>query len=208
MDETDYKRTSEFLRLAEAGDLAGVTRLLSEGFPVDASVFDGETALCRAAELGLADMARLLLDAKADPNCDAHWRPLARAVSGFGDRGLMTALLLSEGADPEGRSGNYGVAALHEAECAKAAELLIHAGADIEVLDARGETPIVAAVNRGIMGVAFVLLDAGADAGKVVLCDRDAARRFSEAAASREADELGILIAEGRQEGGKGHGRI
>lgn len=90
----------------------------------------GKTALLVAAERGLHDIVRLLLEAGADASAvsDDGWTPLLFAGFDF-DRALVK-LLLAHGADVNARSA-LG-APLHFAQDTEIARALIAAGADVK----------------------------------------------------------------------------
>ncbi|HEX2312884.1 MAG TPA: ankyrin repeat domain-containing protein [Thermomonospora sp.] len=88
---------------------------------------------------------------------------------------------LAAGADPCAALHAVGNTPLHEAlweeeASAEVVELLIEHGADVEAVNALGETPLWCAVRRRHADAARVLLDAGADAWRPVVGDRSAGR--------------------------------
>jgi ankyrin len=137
---------------AREGDVAIAARLLAVGVPVDARDAEyGQTALMIAAREGRADVARLLLDAGADVNAatragavPAFRSPSQNAGSkgagiirgGWPERGMRppipgakTPLLYAT------RRGNLAIT-----------RLLVDAGADPELADADGVTPLLNAI--------------------------------------------------------------
>jgi ankyrin repeat protein len=99
------------------------------------SRYDG-TALIAAAHLGHAEAAKLLIDAKAPLN---H-------VNNLGWTALMEAIVLGNG----GLNHTATVSAL------------VEAGADVNVADKQGTTPLQHARRRGYVEIARILENAGA----------------------------------------------
>jgi len=103
------------------------------------------TALIRAAETGIVEMAQVLLDAGAPVDglcdCDGGETPLwAASVAGLTE---MVRFLLSAGADPNAAAFR-GATALHAAVVRDRHDiipLLLRAGADPDRPDANGRTP-------------------------------------------------------------------
>ncbi len=136
---------------AMVGDTGAVRRLLSLGFPVDATDAKGCTALLRAAGGGHAETLELLLERGADPQRAAHTgaTPLSAAVSMR--HGAIVERLLATGAALEQRlPGDVTVLMLAAALglpdiCAR----LLTAGANIQAADAQGLTPLHCAALYG-----------------------------------------------------------
>ena len=124
------------------------------------------------------DDARLLtelLDGGADPNAaDPQYghTPLSRAC--FRDRLEIVDLLLQRGAEPnqrltyrspvDGRT-EEGVVALMFARSAEVVTALLRAGANPNVCDLAGETPLMRAALGAPPAATQVLIDAGAERG-------------------------------------------
>jgi ankyrin repeat protein len=123
---------------------------------------------------GKNDTATLtrLLDAGEDPNCIAEHAghtPLYNAC--FGDSTDAVALLLKRGADPNKKFDYHsfidgrverGLTAIMLAQSPKVALALINAGAEVNISDFDGRTPLMRAAFRGHTEVVSVLLAAGA----------------------------------------------
>lgn len=115
------------------------------------------------------DVIRLLVSFGADPNAPAPSgeTPLLLSLRKGAPFSELTALLLELGADPNGLS--QGVrpleAASREPASALQLELLLNHGADIRLKDARGSSPLIAAVTAPSPETEKVrlLLQAGAD---------------------------------------------
>ena len=129
--------------------------------------------LFRAAGTDDVEQIRVLVSAGADPNIispQAGHTPLYNACFGKALRAVDTLLKL--GADPnkrftyrsfvDGRVEADAVALMY-AGTAEIAQALIAAGAEVNVADADGTTPLMRAAFRGSLDVVRVLLAAGAD---------------------------------------------
>ena len=149
-------------------DVTAVRSLIAQGADVNAAQGDGMTALHWAADLGNAEVARLLIAAGA--HLDAHTRigeltPLLIAAEA-GSAGVVE-VLLGAGADADARSTVGGGTALHyaaEAGSADAVRALLDHGVDPNVRQSQWEqTPLIYAASRNRVDVIEVLLEHGAD---------------------------------------------
>lgn len=84
-------------------------------------------------------------------------------TAGEGDAGVLT-VLLQRGARPDAGAGEtpalFAAAAANHTECIR---VLLEAGADINVRNTKGSTPLMAAAFHGKLDALRQLLDAGAD---------------------------------------------
>jgi ankyrin repeat protein len=144
-----------------AGDAESVAALLERGVAPD-SRFDGSTPLYQAAVQGETELARLLLDAGADPDLisggESEGTPLC-AASCYGNVEIVRALLAHR-ANPNLRENELWTplrwAASHGHE--EVARMLLAAGADPDLA-----SPLVEAARRGSLGVVHALLEHGAN---------------------------------------------
>ena len=131
----------------------------------------GLTPLALAVMNGADGLIEALLQGGADANLPdiKGWTPLMHAVS-QNNLNLMQ-LLLSHGAKVDYRGGEQAWSALHltvsrdrrkQNDFADAAQLLIHAGANIEISNAQGLTPLMLASYNNALKTAEVLLKSGA----------------------------------------------
>jgi truncated hemoglobin YjbI len=134
----------------------------------------GRTLLHDAAGGWHPELITLLLRLGADANArdDFGHTPLYCAgnavleVEGMGRGGEAVRALVKGGADVNARDGVKRCTALHVAARrgrVEVAEALVACGADLEVRDSAGDTPLRRAVNCGKPGVAVFLLSKGAD---------------------------------------------
>jgi hypothetical protein len=93
--------TSELWRLAEAGDVEEVERILSRGVDVNARNKYGMTALMRAAYHGHERTVRALLDHGANPNLARNDRFTAVALAAFFGHTETVKTLIEHGATTE-----------------------------------------------------------------------------------------------------------
>ena len=117
--------------------------------------------------LGRVDAVRALIDLGADVRYRglAANTPLHCAVARHGSEAEaveMTRLLLAAGAEANAANDN-GQTPLHWVHHAACVDLLVDAGADLEVRDGGGRTPICIAVARGRHEAVLRMADRGAD---------------------------------------------
>ena len=165
--DLDARDPSGFTPLAVAarhGRTAAVEMLLSRGAAVDAAHPALGTPLMLALSNGHAEAARVLLAGGADVHAQHDgYDALASAVRGNCPECLE--LVLGAGADPctAGRRCNVLTLAAHDAGVAVLRRLL-EAGANPNLPDSDGTTPLFAAVDCQSAEAARALLGAGADA--------------------------------------------
>ena len=144
------------LHHAAVGHPDTVTMLLDRGADVHQPSASGRTAILGAAAAGNLATVRALLAHGADANRSKYDGPAV--LSGEGERPLHVAvhfpkvvdLLLEHGADPDGRMYFTGETPLHLAAEGCEAEtlaLLLARGADPNVQDEHGDTPLTRAVR-------------------------------------------------------------
>lgn len=138
----------------------------------------GFTALHMAAHNGHVEIAKLLLSRGANPRQqkglnkagfvnEAGWSPLHWAAKN--NHGEMVELLIEAGAsiDAEASAAFHFGTPLHIAagaeERADALEALLRAGADVDLRDDEGNSPLHFAVSRSAVRVTQLLLRYGAD---------------------------------------------
>jgi ankyrin repeat protein len=164
-----------------------VPALLAANPPLDA--FD-------AAAVGDVERLGELLDddpARADALAADGFFPLALAA--YFCQPAAVRLLLERGADVHATARNaMGVQALHAAVAARSAEsvrLLLDAGADPNVRQHGGWTPLMGAAAHGDDEIVDLLLGHGADPAAVNDGQRDAAALAAENGHAATADRLG-----------------
>ena len=112
-----------------------------------------------------AKLVRTLLDEGADPNAVGEDGSSALALAAYKDPQFVQ-LLLEHGADINSTSGPMIATALAFAiywDQPASAEILIKAGADPNIADFIGETPLFRAAEKHDVDLARLLLSAGAD---------------------------------------------
>jgi ankyrin repeat protein len=153
---------------AYCGDLDAVQFLLKHGGDVHVRTAQGFTPLIEAALSGNADIVRLFLDLGADPNARAELKdtfltPLLAAV--LREQADCVKPLLDRGADANIQGGPYQRSALLCAATTGNEEivrLLLAKGANVQVADWEGGTPLTWAKRRGETGIVQLLRNADA----------------------------------------------
>jgi ankyrin repeat protein len=123
----------DLINAVQFGDIEAAIELIGAGVDVNAKQPNGWTALLHAADKGLAEVAKLLLEKGAEIN---HRNT------------------------PTGRAAIH-YAAMHEDDTVL--KILIEGGADIEVRNSDGETPLLDAAAAGSDACVRLLIDSGCD---------------------------------------------
>ena len=182
--------TSALIDAAAAGNGELVDDLIRRGVDADSKDAAGRTALASAIASGETGIVRRLFSAGAKLSGGGELQLAAEH-----DDANLIELLLSAGASVDGRAKNMDDAtALHIAsECGHehSVAALLKAKADIEVVDARGYTPLSRATLLGRGNVVQLLIQGGADARRADL-KRRTALHF--AAAVGDVDSLRALL--------------
>ncbi len=163
---TEEDRVAFFVNHARNGEIAEVTQNLADGQNVDQIDSLGQSALIAAVSHNSLDIAKLLLDHKANPNLPdgSGWTPLIYGAYFGGSAELLTELL-NHGADINARN-DRGVTALFLASAAgheEQVKFLLSHGADPGIESTAGYTPLRIAQLRG-QGKIVALLQATAPA--------------------------------------------
>jgi ankyrin repeat protein len=168
---------------ASAGDAALIARLLEGGADVESPNAEGQTALMAAARTGVVEAARVLVEHGADVNARESWGgQTALMWAAAQHQAAMIAYLISAGADPNAQaaardwerrvtseprikemlSGGFSPL-LYAARqgCTACARVLIEGGADPDLGDPDGVTPIIAALLNFRFDVALYLVEEG-----------------------------------------------
>lgn len=168
----------EIVLLAQGGDLGSFREAWEQLSPTERDLeYGGVSVLEMAVRSGATDIARFLLNNKADPNTRSlqGTTPLACAIVTY-NLG-MVQLLLDCGADPqlptqhdalshEGRPAKREVTPLGHAaqyDFPDAVHALVKAGAEVNYRMNNGHTALMTAVASGNASAAEALLEAGAD---------------------------------------------
>lgn len=164
----------QLLDAVTAGDMTEVERLLRAGANPDAvDDEDSTTALYHATINNDRAMVELLINNGADVNKAGSAGYTALEIAGMNEYLEILEILLDRGADPNQRNvlWNDGTA-LHSVvnfSRLKAAQMLLDAGADVNMVTDSGMTPLISMIRIGKFGlnevlpVAELLLDAGVD---------------------------------------------
>jgi ankyrin repeat protein len=174
--------------------------------------------LFAAARKGWVKAVQELLALGGDANAVAWGRSVLAIACGFGVDDVATAkVLLSAGADPNGsgvmetcgvatmpilidaggrlNGEKSGVSPLLSAIVIRTKEdkalALIEAGANVDVCDAEGSTPLMLAAERGRLKIFDALIQAGADLFAVDAAGRSVLRRVAETAIGGRLGAIG-----------------
>ena len=167
------------------GSEAVIRELLAAGVDPDSPNPEGETALMLVVRTGQVDAAEVLIDAGADVNAKERWAgQTALMWAGAQLQPQMVKLLLANGAEVDARSTvrewtrkvsseprpkelpQGGLTPLMFAArtgCIECAELLLAAGANIDLTDPYGVTPLIVATLNLQNDFAAYLVENGAD---------------------------------------------
>lgn len=152
-------------RAARRGHNAVVSLLLKANATVDLVDKNGHTPLIEAASGKNVCTVRLILTAGADVNHRAvSWTALHYASAK--GRAAIVEELLRAGADPNARATTGQTPLMVASKSCIVADtlrLLLNAKADVNQVDAHGDTALIRAVARRNASAAFALLQNGAD---------------------------------------------
>jgi ankyrin repeat protein len=162
-----------------------IRELLAAGVDADSPNPEGETALMLVVRTGRIDAAEVLIDAGADVNAKERWAGQTALMWAAAQlQPQMVKLLLANGAEIDARStvrewsrkvsaeprpkelAQGGLTPLMFAArtgCIECAELLLDAGADINLADPYGVTPLMVAALNLQNDFAAYLVEKGAD---------------------------------------------
>lgn len=187
--EADPNAVNQFgsTPLAEAVKIANapiVSQLLEAGADPDARNQDNQTALMLAAHTGVTEVAELLIQAGADVNAIEQWRGQSALMWAAADNFPEIAeLLIEAGANVQFRAASFdwgsqitseprgqyrptgGLTPLLYAArggCQRCVELMLQKGADINLPDPDGVTPLMVAIDNQHYDLAQYLLANGA----------------------------------------------
>jgi ankyrin repeat protein len=170
---------------SEHGEYAIMQALVDAGGDIDSPNRDGQTLLMAVARTGNTQTARLLLDHGANVNASENWGGQSALMwASSQQQPAMVALLVEHGADVNARGrdhdwprfitseprnkpldpGGY-TSLLYAARegCLACVEALLDGGADINLTDLWGRTPLVMAMENLHFDTAALLIDRGAD---------------------------------------------
>lgn len=199
------ERVPQLLDAAAAGDVEQVETLLAAGVYVNAHQFPGRpvgpTPLHHAAEKGYAPMARLLVEAGANVNARVpeHFYNTPLHLAAFNNNHTaVVQLLVAAGASLDKRAKDGSTPLLlatgNKSGNPQPARLLIQAGADPNISNRYGRTPLFRVVQNGEAELADLLIQAGAD---VNAADRFGATPLTFAAESGSVEVAEALISAG-----------
>ncbi len=165
----------KFIEMATIGNIDEVNRAIEIGIEIDELGAKGHTALMAAAYYGHRSVVNILLAAGADPNLlsdddglGTGMTALILAAGSFfaSNRQHVLQLLIAGGADvnQRGAGGKSAIfyAALSGAGYADCVEIMVKAGADLNLTDDRGHTVLSAVAAAENYPMFNLLMQAGA----------------------------------------------
>ena len=163
---TDHKGSTAIIYAAARGpDVLPV--LLEEGANAKFVGPHGFTPLMAGCQLGHLESVRRLLKEGCDPNatCDSeldYWCPLS--IASFNNHPDIVSLLIQNGTKVS-RVAPNGMTPIIKAsqKCSQCVELLIEAGAQVNVRSDTSRTPLMLASEAGLSKAVHSLLSAGAE---------------------------------------------
>ncbi len=164
---------------ASRGDADAVRQAIEDGATLEARDGQGRTALLLATHGNNVDAARELIEAGADVNAKDAMQDSAYLYAGARGLDEILAMTLAHGADLRSTNRYGGTALIPAAERGHVAtvrtllraggarhvqivQLLLEAGADPELADGDGVTPLAHARQRGYTGIETLLRQHGA----------------------------------------------
>jgi ankyrin repeat protein len=164
---------SDIADAAMNNDPGSVQALLARGVDVNAPQVDGATALHWAAQWQALDLARILLQAGADPGAANRVGATPLLLAAINGDAELLALLLDHGATVDASLTGTGDTALMLAArtgVPAAVALLLQRGAEVDARETwGGATALMWAVAEGHAAVVQLLLQAGADVNATTL---------------------------------------
>ena len=165
-DDVDGFRTPFHVLAADAGCIEVLSLLTGAKCDVNRRRRDGATALHRAALHDHVSCVRHLLSASADATIvDSHGRTALLVAAEADNIGALTELLKGDAdtavdaPDDDGRTVTHW-AVFHQNTVA--IRLLVAAGADVNVRDSRGFSPLMVAAQQGNADIVEILVNNGA----------------------------------------------
>lgn len=134
-----------------------------------------DTALHHAATSGNVSIMRLLLDSENSCMIDYEESSIVRTAAMYGQVEVIE--FLQEFGLDINQAGWDGQTALHEAEDSATVEFLLGNGAELELGDYNGDTPLMRAAKRRSLGSVAALLRWGADVDAENNCGQTAFHR-------------------------------
>lgn len=184
----EFPRGVPALTLAASFDIHLVLRrMVSDGHDLEGKGSDGETALVRAASLGIVNNVSTLLDLGASANStDANGETALHRAAASG-KVAVAGILLGGGADVniKAAAGWTVLMAAVQSGNVDLVRILVEAGTNLAAQTAWGDSSLSIATRRGDQAIAEYLADRG-----MVLPDTVVGRRASVVASRKGLHEL------------------
>lgn len=185
--ENDYG-SSPMSEAAMVGNARMIEKLLNAGANVNSANADGQTALMIVARTGKVEAARILLDHGANVNVIEKWQEQTALIwAAAQNQPAMVKELVARGADVNARShvndwkrqvtaepraiyrpGGGFTALIYAARegCLGCVRSLVEGGADLNLTDRDGGTPLLMALLNSYFDIAAYLVEKGANVNK------------------------------------------
>jgi uncharacterized protein len=177
---------SPLLEACENGDAAIIEALLKAGADPNTAQPEGETALMTASRTGNAEAVKTLIDHGAGVNARENWRGQSALMWAAAEKHPeVVKLLIQRGAETDARSAVFDFTRLRPKEGSvpmlyprggftallfaaregdlESGQALVNAGANVNLGDPDGVTPLIEAIVNFHFDFAAFLLDRGAD---------------------------------------------
>lgn len=146
---------------AERGRLDVIAQMLADGADINMTNSRGHNALRGAIAEGHLETARYLLDHGAEVNSESEYRWTALYLAARDNNEPALNMLIARGANVA--TGLSPLLAAVEAGSVNIARAVMDAGAEVNVFDDDGRTPLYLAVERQDEAMVALLIEAGAN---------------------------------------------
>ncbi len=193
-DASNRYGMTPLIQAAMNGNSEIISMLLDAGVNPNEATLQGDTALMNAAQTGALNGVEALIDAGADIEArDSYYYQTPLMWGAAADNVEVVRALIDAGAEVNARSAelifagvaqegrgvggdfpNGGLSALHHAareNAIETAKLLLEAGADPDMHDPRGMSPLRVAVANSNLDLVKVMIESGADLNDGALID-------------------------------------